>query len=131
MSILSNTTIGDEPIVEAAMAGRAKKSHPAGERKVAPVHPGQVIGGILEEQGVSLRAAARAIGVTPMALGNVINGKSAVSADMALRIGVYLWNGPDLWLRMQADYDLWHARARLKAELARIEPLKERESDAA
>lgn len=134
MSILSNTTTGTEPMHGAAMAKRSKdKVYPAGPLRRPPTHPGQVIGGILKDQHVSLRTAAAAIGVTPMALGNVINGKSAVSAEMALRIAAYfqrpegasLIEGAEFWLRMQAGRDVWLAHRDIKAELAKIEPLEE------
>jgi antitoxin HigA-1 len=99
------------------------KSLPAGERKRPPLHPGQIIGGILEEQGISARTCALAIGMTPQALGNVLNGKSPVTPSTALRIGVYFGNGPDLWLNLQADYDVHHAKLEFADVLRRIEPL--------
>jgi addiction module HigA family antidote len=100
----------------------ATKEMPAGERKVAPMHPGVVLGGLLEEEYISLRAAATALGVSHNSLANVIAGRSAVTPEMALRLGVYCGNGPELWLNMQQAYDLWHAARALKAELRRIKP---------
>ena len=61
------------------------------------------------------------------ALANVIAGRSAVSAEMALRIGTYFGNGAQLWLNLQQDYDLWHAERAIAGELGKIE----RVSDAA
>jgi antitoxin HigA-1 len=98
------------------------KDMPAGERKVAPMHPGMVLGGILEEEYISLRTAANALGVSHNSLANVIAGRSAVTPEMALRLGVYCSNGPELWLNMQQAYDLWHAERALKAELRKIKP---------
>lgn len=129
MSILNSIT--EAASGAAPPMAKSTKSYPARPRKVAPLHPGRVIGGILEDQKVSLRAAAAAIGVTPMALGNVINGKSAITPEMALRLGIYLWNGPDLWLNLQREYDLWHASKRLEEELKKIKPMVERKDDAA
>jgi antitoxin HigA-1 len=74
---------------------------------------------------MSQREAARRLGVTPMALGNVINGTSGISPEMAVRLEKFMGNGPqgaEFWLRLQGDYDLWRARVKLKDELARIEP---------
>jgi antitoxin HigA-1 len=105
------------------MAPRAKE-YPAGPRKVAPLHPGRVIAGILDDQRISVRAAARAIGLSHNALANVIAGKSAVTAEMALRIGTYLGNGAQLWLNLQQDYDLWHAERAMRDELGKIAPVK-------
>ena len=69
-------------------------------------------------------AAAPLLGVTRMALGNVISTKSAVSPDMALRLGKFFGNGPELWLGLQADWDLWHARNKLADQLDKIETRK-------
>jgi hypothetical protein len=57
-----------------------------------------------------------------MALGNIIAEKSAISPDMALRLGKFFDNGAELWMGLQADVDLWNARARLKDDLAKIKP---------
>ena len=43
---------------------------------------------------------------------------------MALRIGKFCGNGPELWLRMQEAFDLWHARQSIAAELAKIKTVK-------
>lgn len=50
----------------------------------------------------------------------LLAGRAAVTAEMALRLGRFCGSGPDLWLRMQQAHDLWHARARLGAELETI-----------
>ena len=60
------------------------------------------------------------LGVTRQALNNVVNGKSGISPEMAMRLGKFCGNGPDLWLNMQAAYDLRYARQKLAADLARI-----------
>jgi addiction module HigA family antidote len=44
----------------------------------------------------------------------------AISPEMAVRLGKFCGNGPGLWLRMRAAYDLWHAERRMKDELRRI-----------
>lgn len=116
MSTLNSTT---ESGYHAAMA----KSLKAGPRKVAPLHPGEIIRGVLEDKKLGLRQVGRAIGVTPTALSNVLEGKSSVTPAMALRIGRYFGNGPDLWLKLQADYDLYREELALRDQLAQIEPL--------
>ena len=55
-------------------------------------------------------------------LANVVGGRSAITPDMSLRLGTYFGNGPELWLNMQQEHDLWHARRAMKAALAKIEP---------
>jgi antitoxin HigA-1 len=59
-----------------------------------------------------------------MALNNIILGKTGVSAKMALRLGRLFGNGPELWLNLQRDYDLWHDSRAMQDELAAIKPLK-------
>ena len=49
-----------------------------------------------------------------------VNLEMAVTPEMAVRLGKFCGNGPGLWLRMQAAYDLWHAERRMKGELRRI-----------
>ena len=77
-----------------------------------PPHPGEMVGDSLEELGVSISAAARALGVTRQQLHNVISGRSAVSPEMAVRLEQALGSTADAWLRMQANYDLAQVRKR-------------------
>jgi antitoxin HigA-1 len=97
----------------------------AGPRKRAPSHPGQVVADILDTMRISHRHAARALHVSPMALNNVIAGKNAVTAKMALRFGRLFGNGPEIWLNLQRDFDIWHDGQKMKDELAAIEPIRD------
>jgi addiction module HigA family antidote len=96
----------------------------AAPRRRPPTHPGEIVADVLGTLRVSHRQAAKAMHVTPMALSNVITGKAAVTPRMALRLGKLLGNGPEIWLRMQQDYELWHTSRELRADLEKIEPLK-------
>ena len=51
-------------------------------------------------------------------------GATAVTPEMALRLGKFCGNGPDLWIRMQEAHDLWHAKRRIADELASIKTAK-------
>ncbi|MBZ5651202.1 MAG: HigA family addiction module antidote protein [Acidobacteriia bacterium] len=73
-----------------------------------PPHPGQVLREYLG--GMAVSAAAAHLQVTRVTLSRVLNGKSGISANMALRLGAALGTSPDLWINMQAQYDLWRAR---------------------
>ena len=73
-----------------------------------PPHPGLVLREYLGGMAVS-RAAAH-LRVTRVTLSRVLNGKAGISANMALRLGAALGTSPDLWINMQAQYDLWRAR---------------------
>jgi addiction module HigA family antidote len=72
-----------------------------------PSHPGRILAYYLE--GRSVTEVARHMGVTRPALSRVLNGKAAVSAEMALRIAEAFSTDPELWLRLQAQRDLWVA----------------------
>lgn len=90
-----------------------------------PTHPGQILReDVLPALDISVTEAAKALKVSRQTLHRVLAGKSAVTPEMALRIGKFCGNGPDLWLRMQEAYDLWHARRAIAAELAGIKTAK-------
>jgi addiction module HigA family antidote len=72
-----------------------------------PSHPGRLFAYYLE--GRSVTEVARHRGVTRPALSRVLNGKAAVSSEMALRIAEAFNTDPEFWLRLQAQRDLWIA----------------------
>jgi addiction module HigA family antidote len=75
-----------------------------------PVHPGALAKANLEELGLSVAVAAKAMKVTRQQLYNVIQARSAVSPEMALRFEKAFGGSADMWLRMQAAYDLAQVR---------------------
>jgi antitoxin HigA-1 len=86
-----------------------------------PTHPGELFQDIvLPELGLSVSAAARQLGVSRQTLHAIMSGRSAVTAEMALRLGRFCGNGPGLWMRMQQAFDLWQAQSQLNGELDRI-----------
>lgn len=90
-----------------------------------PPHPGEVLkDGVFSEGGVSVTDAAAALGVTRVSLSRVLNSKAGVSAEMAVRLGKWLGTGPETWINMQAQYDLWKAEQALKGKVAKIPTLK-------
>ena len=75
-----------------------------------PSHPGEVLRELyLKPLGVSITAAADALGVTRKHISEIVNGRAPVSADMAIRLASSLGTEPELWVNMQAQYDLWEA----------------------
>lgn len=58
----------------------------------------------------SIAEAARRLGATRATLSRIRNGHSAISANMAVRLGLLLGTSPELWLGMQSSYDLWVER---------------------
>ena len=81
-----------------------------------PPHPGlSVRHDCLEPLGLSVTDAARALGVTRQALNNLVNGKSGISPEMAIRLDKAFGGGAEVWLGLQLDYDLAQARKNERA----------------
>ena len=76
-------------------------------KKLEPIHPGEIL---LEEfmkpMGLSINRLAREIMVAPNRVSEIVNGKRAISADTALRLGKAFGVTPELWLGLQSDYEL-------------------------
>ncbi len=90
-------------------------------RRRPPTHPGEILReDVLPSLRLSVAEAARQLRVTRQTLHRVLSGRSGVSAEMAVRLGKFCGNGPDLWLRMQQAHDLWHAEQRLREEVDKI-----------
>ncbi len=70
-----------------------------------PSHPGRLIAADIEALGFSVLEAAKAFGITRQQLHKIIAGKSAVSAEMALRLEMGIGGTANSWLKMQAAYD--------------------------
>jgi addiction module HigA family antidote len=89
-----------------------------------PPHPGRSIrNACLEPLGLSVTDAAKLLGVTRQALNNVINGKSGISAQMAIRLTKAFGSTADTWLRMQMAYDLAQAmknESKIKVQRQRV-----------
>jgi addiction module HigA family antidote len=66
-----------------------------------------------------INALARALHVPPNRIGGIVNGKRAISADTALRLGKYFGTSPEIWLDLQSDYELRVAR---QTTWGRVEP---------
>ena len=91
-----------------------------------PPHPGDVLkNGVFADNLVSVTDAAAALGVTRVSLSRVLNGKAGVSAEMAVRLGKWLGTGPEVWINMQAQYELWKAEQALKTMVRKIPRLKQ------
>ncbi|PYX43672.1 MAG: addiction module antidote protein, HigA family [Acidobacteria bacterium] len=76
-----------------------------------PAHPGRIVrSACLVPLGLSVADVAKVLGVTRQTLNNVINGKSGISPQMAIRLSKAFGSTPETWLRMQLAYDLAQAR---------------------
>jgi antitoxin HigA-1 len=91
-------------------------------RMYNPPHPGEILSDTVIADGrISVTEFAKKLGVSRVALSRVVNGKAAVSADMALRLAAALGGSAESWLQMQAAYDLWQAA---KKRRPKVLPLK-------
>jgi addiction module HigA family antidote len=76
-----------------------------------PPHPGEFIQEVyLAPFGITGRQLSEKLGVSPSTLNRVLNGKSGISSEMALRLSKALGRTPESWLAMQDHFDLWQAR---------------------
>jgi addiction module HigA family antidote len=102
----------------------ARRKDMTAEPDREPTHPGEVLReDVLPALGLSVSAAARRLRVTRQTLHRILVpglNPGTVTPEMAVRLGKFCGNGPDLWLAMQSARDLWLARKRLAAELRRI-----------
>lgn len=91
-------------------------------KKLPNIHPGEIL---LEEfllpMGISQNALARAAGVPPRRINEIILGKRGVTADTALRLAAFFGTSEGFWLGLQADYDLEEARGLISRDLLRVE----------
>ena len=84
-----------------------------------PAHPGEVLREYLPE-GMTVSSAAECLGVTRQALSALLNGRAGVSAEMALRLSQALGTSPEMWLSMQAAYELWSAEQKPRPKVKKI-----------
>jgi addiction module HigA family antidote len=88
------------------------------------IHPGEVL---LEEfllpMGISQNALARAVGVPPSRIYEIVLGKRGISADTALRLARAFGTSEAFWMGLQADYDLEETRKLIDADLRQVEKL--------
>ena len=87
-----------------------------------PPHPGEVLADTVlrKDGGISVTEFAKALGVSRVALSRVVNGRAAVSAELAIRLAAALGGSAESWLNMQVAYDLWHAEKRRRPKIERL-----------
>jgi addiction module HigA family antidote len=75
-----------------------------------PPHPGEVLRELcLKPLGISVTAAANALGVSRKTLSSILNGRSGISPEMAVRLSIAFETSAESWLNQQSQYDLWLA----------------------
>jgi addiction module HigA family antidote len=75
-----------------------------------PPHPGEVLRQLcLEPLNLTVTDAARSLGVSRKALSSILNGRTGISPEMAVRLSIAFSTSAESWLTQQLQYDLWHA----------------------
>src|SRR5688572_25245880 len=91
----------------------------ARKKLLDPIHPGETLfEEFMKPMDISINRLAREIAVPPGRISAIVNGARAITADTALRLGKYFGVSAELWLELQADFDLRLAR---KNEWPKIE----------
>jgi antitoxin HigA-1 len=94
-----------------------------------PIHPGEILSDELQELRMSAAQLARALGVPPNRISQIVAGKRALSADSALRLARYFGTSPDFWMNLQKTYELDLARQHIGKSIVHI-PRRPFERDA-
>ena len=85
-----------------------------------PPHAGEILQDtVLQEMTVT--EFAKRLSVSRVALSRVVNGRAAVSAELAIRLAAALGGSAETWMRMQVAYDLWHAQKKKRPKIRPIE----------
>jgi len=75
-------------------------------KRLAPIHPGEVLQDLLQEAGLTVNALALALRVPANRIGSIIKGQRGITADTALRLARYFGTSAQMWMNLQAKYDL-------------------------
>ncbi len=86
------------------------------KNEFAPVTPGMMLKEeFLDEYGLSQNQLAKAIGISPNRIAEIIHNRRRISADTAVRLSLYFGNSPEFWMNLQIHYDLKMAERELTA----------------
>jgi addiction module HigA family antidote len=93
--------------------------------KLEPVHPGEVLlEDFMKPLKLSAYKVAKDLGIPPIRITQIIKGKRAVSVETALLLGKYFGTSPEVWIRLQAQYDLETADPAIREKAEALRPLK-------
>jgi addiction module HigA family antidote len=88
------------------------------QKLLEPIHPGEILlEDFMKPMGISINRLARDIAVPPGRVSAIVNGKRAITADTALRLGRYFGTSPDVWMGLQTDYELRIAQRTIGPEV--------------
>lgn len=88
-----------------------------------PPHPGKIVKkALITGTGMTITEAAEALDVGRVTLSKILNGKAGISPEMAVRLSILLGTSSEMWVNMQAMYDLW--RAEKKRKKLKLKPIR-------
>ncbi|MGA2341254.1 MAG: HigA family addiction module antitoxin [Terracidiphilus sp.] len=85
-----------------------------------PAHPGEIVQEYMEGFGLTVSGLAAHLKITRANLSRMIHGKTGVSAEMAVRLSEAFGTSPEVWIRLQANYDLANALSKRRVKIARL-----------
>ena len=88
-------------------------------KRLAPMHPGEVLADLLAECGMSVHGLAMALRVPANRIGAIVKGQRGITGDTALRLGRYFGTSGQMWMNLQATYDLEVAEDALRGQIER------------
>lgn len=88
-------------------------------KRLPPIHPGKVLQDLLNEAGLTANALATALRVPANRIGGIIKGQRGITADTALRLARYFGTSAQMWINLQAKYDLAAAEDALASRIER------------
>ena len=86
-------------------------------KRLAPIHPGEVLEELLREAGLTVNALSLALRVPSNRIGAIVKGKRGITGDTALRLARYFGTSAQMWMNLQAKYDLSVAEDALLARI--------------
>ena len=89
------------------------------ERRLPPIHPGEVLKDLLDEAGLTVNALALALRVPANRIGGIVKGQRGITGDTALRLARYFGTSAQVWINLQARYDLAVAQDALSKRIER------------
>lgn len=90
------------------------------DKTLSPIHPGEILlEDFMKPLGLSQYRLAHDIGVTPIRISQIVNGKRSITVDTAMRLARYFGTSANVWLRMQIRYDLEVAQDELSERINR------------
>src|SRR5687768_5228618 len=90
------------------------------KRNLAPVHPGEILREeYIVERGLTITEVAHGLGITRQTLSAVVNEKSAITPELAVKLSEAFGNTAQFWINLQKNYEIWHAEKKVDRSIIR------------